>query len=118
MSSTGCAAPFEPFDPLAPLTATSARGRTGRSAGPGTGAGMISWPRCGAQVRQRPSASFQQFAHVYWRHVMQKLKVLWKASSWWEVVLALGLAPGRGHRLVHRRVVGQDEVLQAARQRP
>ncbi len=30
--------------------------------------------------------------------------------------LALGLAPGGGHRLVHRGVVGQDEVLEAARQ--
>ena len=30
--------------------------------------------------------------------------------------LALGLAAGGGHRLVHRRVVGQDEVLQAPRQ--
>ena len=47
---------------------------------------------------------------------MQKLKVLWKASSWCAVDLAVGLAAGGGHRLVHRRVVGQDEVLQAARQ--
>ena len=46
---------------------------------------MISWPRCGAQLRQRASASFQQFGQVYWRHDMQKLKVLWNASSWWEV---------------------------------
>ena len=29
--------------------------------------------------------------------------------------LALGLAPRGGHRLVHRRVIGQDEVLQPAR---
>ena len=41
----------------------------------------------GEQVRQRPSAAFQQLPHVYWRHVMQKLKVLWKASSWWVVAL-------------------------------
>jgi hypothetical protein len=51
----------------------------------GNGAGMISWPRCGAHVRQRPSAAFQQFAQVYCRQVMQKLKVAWKASSWWAV---------------------------------
>ena len=37
--------------------------------------------RLGAHERQRPSRSFQQFAHVYWRHDMQKLKVLWNASS-------------------------------------
>jgi hypothetical protein len=35
-------------------------------------------------VRQRPSVSFQQFEQVYCRHVMQKLKVLWNASSCWE----------------------------------
>ena len=48
----------------------------------GKGAGMISWPRCGAHVRQRASASFQQFGQVYCRQDMQKLKVLWNASSW------------------------------------
>ena len=32
--------------------------------------------------------------------------------------LALGLAPRSGHRLIHRRVVGQDEVLEAARDGP
>ena len=36
----------------------------------------------GAQPRHRPSTSFQQFGQVYCRHSMQKLKVLWKASSW------------------------------------
>ena len=41
----------------------------------------ISWPKCGAHDRQRPSASFQQLPHVYWRQDMQKLKVLWNASS-------------------------------------
>ena len=51
----------------------------------GNGAGMISWPRCGAHDRQRASASFQQFGQVYCRHDMQKLNVLWKASSWWAV---------------------------------
>jgi hypothetical protein len=45
------------------------------------GAGMMSWPRFGAHDRQRPSASFQQLPHVYWRQFMQKLNVLWKASS-------------------------------------
>ena len=85
MSSTGCAAPFEPFNPLAPLTATSgprSKGPLGRS---GNGAGMTSWPRCGAHDRQRASASFQQFGQVYCRQDMQKLNVLWKASSWCEV---------------------------------
>ena len=31
-------------------------------------------------------------------------------------LLAIGVAAGRCHRLVHRRLVGQDEVLQPARQ--
>ena len=31
---------------------------------------------------QRPSAVFQQSPQVYWRQIRQKLKVLWKASSW------------------------------------
>jgi hypothetical protein len=35
----------------------------------------------GAQVRQRPAASFQQSAHTYCRHEKQKLKVWWKACS-------------------------------------
>src|SRR5262249_61760373 len=52
----------------------------------GNGAGRMSWLRFGAQVRQWPSVGFQQFAHVYWRHDMQKLKVEWKASSCCEVV--------------------------------
>ena len=51
----------------------------------GNGAGRISWPRCGAHVRQRPSTWFQQLPHVYWRQVMQKLNVEWNASSWWDV---------------------------------
>ncbi len=51
----------------------------------GNGAGRISCPRFGAQVRQRPSTSFQQLLQVYCRQVMQKLNVLWKASSCWEV---------------------------------
>ena len=41
----------------------------------------------GAQERQRLSTSFQQALQVYWRQSMQKLKVLWKASSWWSVAL-------------------------------
>ena len=46
----------------------------------------MSWAaRFGAQLRQRPSGVFQQFAHVYCRHDMQKLKVEWNASSWCEV---------------------------------
>ena len=32
-------------------------------------------PGAGAQLRQRPSASFQQSRHVYCRQSMQKLKV-------------------------------------------
>ena len=32
-------------------------------------------PGPGAQLRQRPSASFQQSRHVYWRQSMQKLNV-------------------------------------------
>ena len=82
----------------------------------GNGAGRTSWPRCGAHDRQRASTSFQQFGHVYCRQDMQKLNVLWNASSWCDGQLAVGLAAGRGHRLVHRRLVGQDEVLEAARQ--
>ena len=45
----------------------------------------MSWPRWGAQLRQRPSTSFQQLPHVYWRQDMQKLNVLWNASSCWEL---------------------------------
>ena len=52
---------------------------------PGNGAGRISCPRWGAHDRQRPSVSFQQLPHVYWRHDMQKLNVLWNASSCWDV---------------------------------
>ncbi len=51
----------------------------------GNGAGRISAPRFGAQVRQRPSAGFQQLLHVYCRQFMQKLKVEWNASSCWAV---------------------------------
>ena len=51
----------------------------------GNGAGMASRPTSGEQLRHWPSVSFQQFAHVYWRHDMQKLKVLWNASSWRDV---------------------------------
>ena len=43
-------------------------------------------PAIGAHVRHRPSDTFQHSPHVYWRHVRQKLKVLWNASSWWAVV--------------------------------
>jgi hypothetical protein len=46
---------------------------------------MASRPTSGEQLRHWPSVSCQQFAHVYWRHDMQKLKVLWKASSWRDV---------------------------------
>ena len=51
----------------------------------GKGAARTSWPRFGAQLRQRPSASFQQLPQVYCRQDMQKLNVLWNASSWWVV---------------------------------
>src|SRR5690349_9069634 len=61
----------------APLVATASASTIGGSSEPGTG----------EQVRQRPSVVFQQLPHVYWRQVMQKLKVLWNASSWWEVAL-------------------------------
>ena len=54
---------------------------------PSTRARASSIPGTGAQVRQRPSASFQQLPHVYWRQVRQKLNVLWKASSWCAVAL-------------------------------
>ena len=47
---------------------------------------MISWPTSAARTTGNgPSTSFQQFGQVYWRHDMQKLKVLWKASSWLDV---------------------------------
>ncbi len=51
----------------------------------GKGDARRSCPRLGAHDRQRPSASFQQLLHVYWRQDMQKLKVLWNASSCCEV---------------------------------
>ncbi len=76
--------PLGPCAPLAPFEPLSARSPALRSRS-GNGAGRISCPRCGVQERQLPSASFQQLPHVYWRHVMQKLNVLWKASSWNEV---------------------------------
>ena len=60
--------------------------RTGSNAGLfGNGAWRISAPRFGAQVRQRPSAVFQQLPQVYWRQFMQKLNVEWNASSCWAV---------------------------------
>ena len=49
-----------------PFTGTSTPAPLRRRSG--NGAGMTSRATSGAQVRQRPSASFQQFAHVYWRH--------------------------------------------------
>ena len=39
------------------------------------GASRMSVPRCGAQLRQRLSTSFQQFAQVYWRQDMQNWNV-------------------------------------------
>ena len=51
----------------------------------GNGACTASRPTSGEQLRHWPSVSCQQFAHVYWRHDMQKLKVLWNASSWRDV---------------------------------
>ena len=47
------------------------------SVGASTGALMADSirPGAGAQLRQRPSASFQQSRHVYCRQSMQKLKV-------------------------------------------
>ena len=54
----------------------------GRAAGSRPGSGdAATWCASGAHVRQRPSASFQQFGQVYCRHCMQKLKVWWNASS-------------------------------------
>src|SRR5262245_17430295 len=58
---------------------------TGGGARSGNGAGRTSRPRLGAHVRQRASASFQQFGQVYCRQVMQKLNGLWNASSWEDV---------------------------------
>src|SRR4029078_2562859 len=56
--------------------------RTGSNAGwSGDGAGRISCARFGAQLRHRPSATFQQLPQVYWRQYMQKLKVEWNAPS-------------------------------------
>src|SRR5437773_1062019 len=51
----------------------------------GAAAGAISSNGRGAQDRQRASTSFQQFGQVYCRHDMQKLNVLWNASSWCDV---------------------------------
>ena len=88
ISSAGWADPFEPFDVVAARRkagVTEAAGAMVVAGMSGNGAGMISWPRCGAHDRQRASASFQQFGQVYCRHDMQKLNVLWKASSWWVV---------------------------------
>ncbi len=64
---------------------TEAAGVTDGAGMSGKGAGRISWPRWGAHDRQRASASFQQFGQVYCRQDMQKLNVLWNASSWWVV---------------------------------
>jgi hypothetical protein len=80
-----------PFDPSAtcvwPFIAAAARPSSGAAAMPadgsrwGNGAGRMPRPRVGEQVRHWPSASFQQFGQMYCRHDMQKLKVLWNASS-------------------------------------
>jgi hypothetical protein len=61
-----------------PMSAASRKARRSSTAG-------VSGSASGAQVRQRASPSFQQFGQVYCRHDMQKLKVLWKASSWCDV---------------------------------
>jgi hypothetical protein len=37
-------------------------------------------PGSGAQERHAPALEFQHLSHAYCRHVMQKLKVRWKAS--------------------------------------
>src|SRR5450759_394006 len=50
--------------------------RTGRRSVGSTGWMALS----GAQLRHAPFASFQQLSQAYWRHVMQKLKVLWNCS--------------------------------------
>ncbi len=83
------AVPLEPAAPFAdaagvpsaPFVAIAAAPRPLAGWRSGNGAGRISRLRLGAHVRQRPSSSFQQFGHVYCRHCMQKLKVLWNASS-------------------------------------
>ena len=63
--------------PLAPFVGATTTGEAAKA-----GSAM---PAMGAHVRQRPSVGFQQSPHVYCRQVRQKLKVLWKASSWWAV---------------------------------
>ena len=68
-----------------PLPFGAASNASGSSAPSPSGETASSWPGRGAQVRQRPSAMFQQSPQVYWRHVRQKLKVWWNASSWCEV---------------------------------
>ena len=47
----------------------------------GKAGGSTSRPRSGAHVRHSPAAPFQQLEQVYWRQLMQKLNVLWNASS-------------------------------------
>ncbi len=65
-------------------------------------------PGSGTQVRQRPSAVFQQLPHVYCRQVRQKLKVLWNASSWF--VVALRSSSLRASAIASDRVVSSDST--------
>ena len=86
-----------------PLGANAIAGTTSSCA-------SFSMPGSGTQVRQRPSAVFQQLPHVYWRQVRQKLKVLWNASSWF--VVALRSSSLRASAIASEKdaLVRQDEV--------
>ena len=77
---------------------------------------MISWPRCGAQVRQRAlglvpavRAGVLPARHAEVEGLVEGVQLLGG-------LLAIGVAAGGRHRLVERGLVGQDEVLEAARQ--
>ena len=65
-------------------------------------------PGSGMQVRQRPSAVFQQLPHVYWRQVRQKLNVRWNASSW--LVVALRSRSLRASAIASENVLSSERT--------
>ena len=72
-----------PFGTGSAMTAVSARvARPGNARRARPRARATSGSGSGAHDWQRASTSFQQFGQVYCRHDMQKLNVLWNASSW------------------------------------
>ena len=76
---------------------------------------MISWPRCGAHVRQRPSAVVPAVAARVLAAGHAEVERRVEGVELVGGVLALVVAPGGGHRLVERRLVAHDVVLQTLR---